>query len=84
MKREPWCPPIVEMSTGSVGHLLAWELRRDQRDMVGTLGRSSWRSGTHRAYAANGWPHAVQMIGLSVSSSAPCWLRRRIVRGQAH
>ena len=27
MTRKPWCPPIVEMSTGSVGHLLAWELR---------------------------------------------------------
>jgi hypothetical protein len=22
----PWCPPIVEMSGGMVGHLLAWEM----------------------------------------------------------
>jgi len=22
----PWCPPIVEMSSGLVGHLLAWEM----------------------------------------------------------
>jgi hypothetical protein len=22
----PWCPPIVEMSSGMVGHLLAWEM----------------------------------------------------------
>jgi hypothetical protein len=22
----PWCPPIVEMSGGIVGHLLAWEM----------------------------------------------------------
>jgi hypothetical protein len=22
----PWCPPIVRMSSGLVGHLLAWEM----------------------------------------------------------
>ncbi len=23
---KPWSPPLVELSTGAVGHLLAWEL----------------------------------------------------------
>jgi hypothetical protein len=25
--RKPWCPPLVEMSIGMVGHLLCWELQ---------------------------------------------------------
>lgn len=29
-KDAPWCPPIVQMSGGTVGHLLAWEMH--QRD----------------------------------------------------
>ena len=29
-KHTPWAPPLVEMATGMVGHLLAWE--RHERD----------------------------------------------------
>jgi len=29
-RKEPWAPPLVEMATGMVGHLLAWE--RHERD----------------------------------------------------
>jgi hypothetical protein len=32
---EPWCPPIVELNGGIVGHLLAWEMH--ERD-------GSWRA----------------------------------------
>src|ERR1700757_2237898 len=29
-RHTPWAPPLVEMATGMVGHLLAWE--RHERD----------------------------------------------------
>ena len=29
-RQTPWAPPLVEMATGMVGHLLAWE--RHERD----------------------------------------------------
>ena len=29
-RHAPWAPPLVEMATGMVGHLLAWE--RHERD----------------------------------------------------
>jgi hypothetical protein len=27
---KPWCPPLVELSTGGIGHLLEW--RQHERD----------------------------------------------------
>jgi len=29
--RAPWAPPLVQMSTGMVGHLLAWEKNEADR-----------------------------------------------------
>lgn len=33
MRKPPWCPPLAEMGSGTIVHLLAWELH--ERD-------SSW------------------------------------------
>jgi hypothetical protein len=30
-QRAPWAPPLVEMGTGIVGHLLAWERQEGDR-----------------------------------------------------
>jgi hypothetical protein len=31
MAQPPWAPPLVEMSSGMVGHLLAWEKNEGDR-----------------------------------------------------
>jgi hypothetical protein len=41
----PWCPPIVKMSGGTVGHPLAWEMH--ERD-------GSWRAWASWVQQANG------------------------------
>jgi hypothetical protein len=28
--KPPWCPPLVEMASGTIGHLLAWEMHERQ------------------------------------------------------
>jgi hypothetical protein len=57
----PWCPPIVEMSGGVVGHLLAWELH--ERD-------GSWHAWVSWVQQAGG-RHVHKVVDVRAGSLRP-------------
>lgn len=63
MRNAPWAPPLVEMSGGQVGHLLAW----DQHERDGSW--HAWVSWVHRT----GDPprHQHKVVSVAAGSLAP-------------
>jgi hypothetical protein len=57
----PWCPPIVEMSGGMVGHLLAWEMH--ERD-------GSWHAWVSWVQQAGG-RHVHKVVDVRAGSLQP-------------
>ncbi len=60
-RNAPWCPPIVELSSGIVGHLLAWEMH--ERD-------GSWHAWVSWVHETGG-RHVHKVVDVRAGSLQP-------------